>query len=211
MSTGVLGLFKFGKESDIEKFCRLGQLFMQPLREYRNREDDELRSDKDEGASWTIQPDLAKLQMEVDGVFRAIPGIVGPIRYSRDQDQDVNVFCMYALCRKTPQTLVDPKNFSFGDTYVSLKDGDEFLRRVRQAVIPTGQQLHWQLVEYLERNTYSGPMGIFSKFNNFQYQSEFQIVLTPGMGEKYFLNIGDLSDITMTGKLLEINNQIKVE
>jgi len=31
------------------------------------------------------------------------------------------------------------------------------------------------------------------------------------MGEKYFLNIGDLSDITMTGKLSEINNHIKVE
>ena len=50
MSTGVLGLFKFGKESDIEKFCRLGQLFMQPLREYRSREDDELRSDSGAGA-----------------------------------------------------------------------------------------------------------------------------------------------------------------
>lgn len=211
MSTGVLGLFKFGKESDIEKFCRLGQLFMQPLREYRSREDDELRSDKDEGVSWITQPDLAKLQLEVDGVFQAIPKIVGPIRYSRDKDQDVNVFCMYALRRKTPQTLIDPKNFAFGDTYVLLKDGDEFLRRVRQAVIPTGQQLDWRLVEYFARNRYSGPMDIYSKFNNFQYQSEFRIALVPGMGEKYFLNIGDLSDITMTGKLSEINNHIKVE
>lgn len=79
--------------------------------------------------------------MKVDGVYRDFPGIAGPIRNFRDQDQNVNVFCMYALRRKTPQTLVDPKNFSFGDTYVLLKDGDEFLRRVRQAVIPTGQQL----------------------------------------------------------------------
>lgn len=51
MSSEVLGLFKFGKESDIGKFCRLGQLFMQPLREYRSLEDDELRGDKDEGGA----------------------------------------------------------------------------------------------------------------------------------------------------------------
>jgi len=161
MSTGVLGLFKFGKDSDIENFCRLGQLFMRPLNEFRSFEADELRGDNDEGTSWTMQPDLAKLRMEVDGVFRDVPGIAGPIRHSPDQDQNVNVFCMYALRRMNPQTLVDPKNFRFGDTYVLLKDGDESLQRVRQAAVPGDQQLRWQLVDYLERSTYSGRMGIF--------------------------------------------------
>lgn len=211
MSTGVLGLFKFGEESNIEKFCRLGQLFMRTLNDFRHDEVDELRGDKNEGTHWTIQPELAKLQMEVDGVFREIPRIVGPIRYSRDREKDVNIFCMYALRRRNPQTLIDPKNFSFGDAYVLLKDGDEFLRRVRQASIPKGQQLCWRLVEYVDPNTYSGAMGIFSKFSHFQYQSEFRIALVPGTGEHQFLNIGDLSDITMTGKLSELNSHIKIE
>lgn len=173
MSTGVLGLFKFGKESDIEKFCRLGQLFMRTLNDFRRDEADELRGDENEGTHWTIQPDLAKLQMEVDGVFREIPGIVGPIRYSRDLDKGVNIFCMYALRRRNPQTLIDLKNFSFGDTYVLLKDGDEFLRRVRRASIPNGQQLCWRLVEYVDPNTYSGAMGIFSKFSTFNTRVSF--------------------------------------
>ncbi len=33
MSSGVLGLFKFGKQGHIEEFCRLGRLFMRPLAE----------------------------------------------------------------------------------------------------------------------------------------------------------------------------------
>jgi hypothetical protein len=142
-------LFKFGEKPNIEKFCRLGQLFKRPLHELRSLEADKLRGDKNEGVRWAIQPDQAKLQTEIDGVFRDIPGIVGPIRYSRDQDQNVNVFCMYALCRTNPQVLIDHKNFLFGDTYALLKDGDEFLRRVRRAVMPNGQQLRWRLVNML--------------------------------------------------------------
>lgn len=211
MSTGVLGLFKFGKESDIEKFCRLGQLFMRPLRDFRHDEADELRGDKNEGTHWSVQPDLAKLKMEIDGAFQEIPGIVGSIRFSRDLDKAVNVFCMYALRRRNPQTLIAPKNFSFGDTYALLKDGDEFLRRVRQAVIPNGQRLCWRLVQYADQNTYSGHMGIFSKFSQFQYQSEFRIALIPGTGKPEIINIGNLSDIILTGKLSEINNHIKIE
>jgi hypothetical protein len=211
VGTGVLGLFKFGEEPNIEKFFRLGQLFMRPLHELRSLEADELRGDKNEGVRWTIQPDQAKLQTEIGGAFRDIPGIAGSIRYFPDQDQNVNVSCMYALRRRNPQTLVNPENFRFGDTYVLLKDGDEFLRRVRQAIIPSGQQLCWQLVKYFEWGTYSGPMGIFSKFGHFQYQSEFRIALVPGTGKQEFLNVGDLSDITMMGKLSEINQHIKVE
>jgi hypothetical protein len=54
-------------------------------------------------------------------------------------------------------------------------------------------------------------MEIFSKFSYFRYQSEFRIALVPGTGKQEFLNVGDLSDITMTGKLSEINQHIKVD
>ena len=161
VSTGVLGLLKFGEQSHIEEFCKLGRLFMKPLREFRRLEADELRGDRNEGVHWTLPSEQTKLQMEMDGVFRDIPGISGPIRYSRDLDQSVNVFCMYALRRRDSQSLVDPKNFIFGDTYVLLTDGDEFLKRVRKAVLPQDQQLRWHLVEYVDPTTHMGPMGIF--------------------------------------------------
>lgn len=154
MSSGVPGLFKFGKNVHIEEFCTLGRLYMKSLCDFRRIEADALRSDRKEGTHWTFPSDQVKLQMEINGVFQDIPEISGPIRYSRDRDQSINVFCMYALRRKDPQTLIDPKNFGFGDTYVLLKDGDEFLRRVRNSPVPQGQQLSWQLVEYVASATF---------------------------------------------------------
>lgn len=211
MSTGVLGLFKFGEQTHIEEFCKLGRLFMKPIWKFRRSEADELRGDTSEGTHWTFPSDKVKLQMEVEGEFRDIPGISGPIRYSRDADQNVNVFCMYALRCGNPQLLIDPRNFAFGDAYVLLIDGDDFLRRVRKALLPHGQKLRWQLVDYVDSKIHAGPMGIFSKFTHFQYQSEFRIALLPGTGEDFFFDIGDLSDITTTGKLPDVNNHIKVE
>lgn len=211
MATGVLGLFKFGWAAHIEEFCRLGRLFMRPHREFRDIETDELRRDENEGVHSTFPSDRVKLRMEVDGTFHDIPGISGPIKYSRDRDENVNVFCMYALCRRNPQTLIDPKNCSFGDAYVLLKDGDEFLRRVHMASIPDGQKLRWSLVEYVDPATYLGHMGFFKKFDSFQYQSEFRIALIPGFGKNFCLDIGDLSDITIVGKLSDVNTHLKIE
>lgn len=211
MNTGVLGLFKFGQQSHIEEFCKLGRLFMKPLWKFRRLEADELRGDCTEGVHWTFPSDQVKLQMEVEGEFRDIPGISGPIRYSRDADRNVNIFCMYALRRENPQLLIDPRNFAFGDAYALLMDGDDFLSRVRRALLPQGQELRWQLVDYVNPRTHAGPMGIFSKFTHFQYQSEFRVALLPGTGEDFLFDIGDLSDITTTGKLSDVNDHIKVE
>lgn len=211
MRSGVLGLFKFGESVHIEEFCTLGRLYMRSLGDFRRIEADELRGDRKEGTHWTFPSDQVKLQMETNGVFQSIPEISGPIRYSRDRDQSINVFCMYALCRKDPQTLIDPRNFGFGDTYVLLKDGDEFLRRVRNSLVPKDQQLGWRLVEYVDPATYSGHMGAFRKFNSFQYQSEFRVAMVPGRGEDFRLDIGDLSDIAIVGKLSEVNSHIKIE
>ena len=184
---------------------------MRPIWKFRRLEADELRGDSNEGTHWTVPFDQVKLQMEVEGEFRDIPGISGPIRYSRDADQNVNVFCMYALRRENPQLQIDPRNFAFGDAYALLMDGDDFLRRVRKALLPQGQELRWQLVDYIDSRIHAGPMGIFSKFTHFQYQSEFRIVLLPGTGEDFPFDIGDLSDITTTGKLSDLNDHIKVE
>ena len=90
-------------------------------------------------------------------------------------------------------------------------DGDQFLKRVRQAAIPHGQQIRWQLVEYVDPKTHAGSMGIFRKFTHFKYQSEFRIAMAPGTGSIFVLDIGDLSDITKAGKLSDVNKHLKVE
>ncbi len=211
MSSGVVGLFRFGRSDHIDQFCALGRLFMKPLRHFRELEGDELRGDRDEALCWTYPSDQVQLQVQLDGSFHTIPGISGPFNYSRDLDQTVNVFCMYALQRRDPQCLVDPRVCSFGDTYALLLDGDEFLRRVQQTPLPSGQRLEWHLVEYVDPGRHTGHMGPFRKFTRFDYQSEFRIAMFPGTGADFCLDVGELSDIAITGPSERVNRRIRIE
>ncbi len=205
-----MGLFKFGLRQHIEEFVGEGHLYMNTLSYFRTLEDGTLRQDKEEGSAFCMQPGKAKLGIEVDGAFQEIPDIVGPIVYWDEIDQRSNVFCMYVLRASPAAALIDPQNFEFGDTFALLTDGNEFLRRVRLAVQDSGQRLQWGLVEYVDRATYHGSMGIFKKFSSFSYQSEFRIALVPGTGRAYSLRVGDLSDITLTGKLADLNSRLKI-
>jgi len=206
----VLGIFRFGRQPHIEEFSKLGRLYMKPISYFRELERDHLRGDPVEGTTWTMPSSKAELQVEVHGEFQTIPGITGAVRFSSDRDSTLNVFCMYALRLKHRETLIDPRNFTFGDTYATLLDADEFLRRVQRASIPPGQQLQYRLVEYVSPTEYLGPMGAFRKFANFEYQSEFRIAVVPGTGGDFGLDVGDLSDLVLTGELQGVNNRIRV-
>jgi hypothetical protein len=107
--------------------------------------------------------------------------------------------------------LVDPRNLAFGDTFAALRDGDEFLRRVHDAVKRAGYELQWNVVEYVDKSTYHGPMGIFRKSSEFSYQSEFRIAVLRGTGSPYTLHVGDLSDLVFAGPLAELNGRLKVD
>ena len=129
----VLGLLKFGKRAHIEEFIRAGHLYMNPLSYFVRLENEMLRGDKDEGSTFCMQPDKAKLSIEIDGEFKEIPGIVGPILFREDANLIANIFCMYAVRHDPATPLFDPQNLDFGNTYVLLTRGDAFLRRVKVA------------------------------------------------------------------------------
>lgn len=84
------------------------------------------------------------------------------------------------------------------------------MRRVRAAVQNTPYRLQWDAVQYLDETLYEGPMGIFTKVSDFEYQSEFRIALLPGTGAALRLEVGDLSDIVMLGSLPSLNDRLKL-
>ncbi len=145
----VFGLLKFGKRAHIEEFTREGHLYMNTLTYFAGLENEMLRGDKDEGTILCMQSDKAKLSIEIEGEFKEIPGIIGPILFREDANLTANVFCMYAVRDNQGPILVDPQNFGFGNTYVLLTKGDEFLRRVKVAAEKAGKTLQWNLVTYI--------------------------------------------------------------
>jgi hypothetical protein len=205
----VLGVFKFSKRKYIDEFVR-GGLYMNTLAHFAKIEDNPVRRDEREGQAFWMQPDKVKLAVKIDGVFEPIPGIVGPIAHTDGSNLAANVFCMYALKASVAKRLVDPRNLEFGDTFAVLRDCDEFLRRARVAAEKAGHGLLWSLVEYVDPSEYHGPMGIFRKSSEFSYQSEFRMAILAGMGSPR-LEVGDLSDITITGPMEELNQRLRVE
>jgi hypothetical protein len=67
------------------------------------------------------------------------------------------------------------------------------------------------LVKYIDDTSYEGPVGIFTKFSNFSYQSELRIGLFPGTGALLRLQVGNLSDIVILGRLSELNDRLRVQ
>ena len=206
----VLGLFKFGKHDHIEEFVREGHLFMNTLAYFRELEADFLMADKHEGAVYCVQADGAQLCMQHGEKWVDIGTICDQILPSDGSEHTTNVFCMYAFQESAYDSLVDSRNFDFGDTFAVLTKGDEFLRRVYAAATLDNVKLRQGLVEYVEKSTYNGPMGIFRKFSDFAYQSEFRIAVLSGTNGPFSLRVGDLSDISIVGNLSELNERIKI-
>ena len=205
----VLGMFKFGANQHIEQFAQ-DLLYMNTLKQFVEIETSSLRRDSYEGTSHLWRGDGAILSVEVDGQFVPVGELQGPLRYQPDALQNVNVFCMYALRESASDTFVDPRNFAFGDTFAILKDFDEFMKRVKAAV-PAGQELRYDLVKYIDADSYKGPVGIFKKLSDFSYQSEFRIALLPGTGAALPFDVGNLSDVVILGPLSELNDRLRVQ
>lgn len=132
------------------------------------------------------------------------------MRSRKPDSLKANVFCMYALRASASDTLVDPRNGEFGDTFATVIQFDEFMKRVNSAIRGGGHELQWHLVEYVDDASYEGPLGIFKKSFRFSYQSEFRIALLPGIGAAHPLYVGDLSDIVMVGPLADLNRRLKL-
>jgi len=112
---------------------------------------------------------------------------------------------MYTLRFSFEKPLIDPRNYNFGDSYVCIFDIKEFDRRITEVVMKNKLCVTRGMVEYLDRQTYNGKMGVFKKFNNYQYQNEYRYVLEPGYGKPYRLVIGDISSISHIGDISELD------
>lgn len=114
----------------------------------------------------------------------------------------------------------------FGDTGLIILDCLEFFKKINAAIYLENKKLYNDaieplgdgLVEYVDKNTYSGRMGLFKKFKGYSHQNEFRIALDVpesllDINDVFKLDIGDISDITKIFKTREFDNimEIKIE
>jgi hypothetical protein len=184
-----------------------GNLFMNTPGYFKALEAaDFVRADSDEGIHSSLQTAEVSVKGE-NGEWIPIGGLINPVIYRTEEAAAYNMFCMYALQEHIDEPL-DDRNIAFGDTFVVIRDADEFLRRVQEAAAKAGRPYHHSLIEYVDRETYHGLMGPFRKFSTFSYQQEFRMVLHGGDGQPTTLEIGDIRDICIVGPSAEFNQRL---
>jgi hypothetical protein len=113
-------MFKFGKREHIEQFAH-GILYMNTLGHFIKLEADSVRGDPHEGADHMVQAHSWLLQIKVGEEFVDVGTIEGAVRHQIPSDLNANLFCMYALRASAADTLVDPRNQAFGDTFAAVR------------------------------------------------------------------------------------------
>jgi hypothetical protein len=204
----IHGLIKFLDRTYLDDFLS-GSLYMNTLQYFAEQETSdpsaEVRGDSWEGMARALG--ITSMKVRIDSVYIPIAGIDHQLPWCQSGGIRANVFCMYALAENwTPP--VDEENFKFGDIFACITNVGEFFRRLKAAEKTCEYRLLCDLVEYFPQ-TYQGEVGIFKKRSQFQYQSELRIAVDPGPGQPYRLEIGDLSDIVVTGALREINECLR--
>lgn len=199
----VIALFKLGKNADMAELLHKGHVFMNTVPYYTNLEEGSPRSDPDEGTGYCQQADGATLSMQHDAEWRTVGTLTGPIRVRDRTLTTANLYCLHARRRSEYGTLLNLDRFRFGDSYVLFLDANEFFRRLNQAVTQAGHEPRYAIVDYVDRRTYSGRMGLFKKFSEYSDESELRIAVLPGTASPLSLHLGDLSDIAMMGSTSE--------
>lgn len=189
----------------VEPFLR-GNIYMNSSMYFANLDGgDKVRSDRSEGLHWAYQ--VQSICIAKDGCWLPIQGLINPVTHRTPASSGYNMFCLYTF-NSDPQDSFDSRNLGFGDSFVIIHNLKEFVERVKVAVECLGRELNCGLVQYVDRNSYHGPMGPFRKIDDFAYQNEFRFVLAGGMGDAITLQIGDLTDIATAGNALELNSLI---
>lgn len=201
-NTTPLALIKFGKREHLNQIRDEGWLRMCTVGHYRdNYEQDDPRSDPNEGVSRIYQPEQSTITIYVDDEsYTFDPNeLAGPAIISMNEDLDYNVFCMYTLYYEGDVILpADEENLRFGDHALLIPRPyiGEFFNRVDIAAQQAGFGIQRNFVTYVDENRHHGGMGPFRKFDRFAYQNEYRFVLDPTGEDPYWLNIGSITDIS---------------
>jgi hypothetical protein len=196
-------LLKLGQREHME-MLRKGLLYMNSLAFFKLLEADPARSDPYEGTDSIIQPfDIAEfiLDPHIPGldpfhVHGAPDGLVGPVRIALNRTSSCNILCMFAVNRLIEAPIFPKSRQWFGDSFVLFTDIREFFTRLEAVAKRQGLKVEGRPVEYYDETKYSGRTGRFRKPSIYSHQSEYRIVVEPGVDGPFRFEIGDLSDIT---------------
>lgn len=103
---------------------------------------------------------------------------------------------------------------NFGDSVLIIKNGDEFVNRVKKGLLDAGygftsdhvQYYAFNNVEHLKQVQSDNSRIAFWKRNKYSYQQEYRFLIHDSVDDYLSVNIGDISDITKLLRTEELLN-----
>jgi hypothetical protein len=194
----VIAMCKIGRADYMEDLVKNGVVYMNTAGFFRDLDKVDPRHDPDEGASFCTQATGATLAVEKNGKFEDIATLTGPIIHTPDDLREANLYCLHVRRESDLDKEFCLAPLKFGETAVFILDVGKFLGRVADAVHRQGRLVSYRTVEYVDRASYNGSMGLFRKFATKAAESEFRIAVMPGASGPLSLTVGPLTDITVT-------------
>ncbi len=222
-------LMKFGSEENLKKL-QAGQLYMKNLKYYVDLEkttDDEDVGDKYDGQM--VLQDI-KINMYTVDANKFIAQFNAPTASMDLGYLQCPVFCMFMFdYRNHVEEHLDGENLTvkyqfteeqlkkmpnFGDSVLIIKNGDEFVNRVKKGLLDAGygftrdyvQYYAFNNVEHLKQVQKDNSRIAFWKRNKYSYQQEYRFLVHDFVDDYLSVDIGDISDITQLLRTEELLN-----
>ncbi len=213
MSTDTARTFKLIKfiHARYTNEFQAGKIRMGSVAGYRNNDelDQGCRQDPKENLGAVYQGD--KIVVTINGL--QVGEIAGPMEVRQEIDNISYLLSMVAITDQNPRASygslqLDPRLGALGDKAVIVTNVTEFQKRLKSAIDGRGDLgSHPGLgnrasgfVEYVDLAIHHGDIGPFRKSVAFAFQHEWRLALLDrnerGLDE-IFLEVGDLTDITM--------------
>lgn len=210
-----------------ECFSR-GCIKLGSLKSYIEYEDSQggMRGDQFEGLSQWLHPD--RTEIEIARHKLNPDDIVGPVALQSSRVLEQHALCLYAITNgdwdQIPEDQVEHfkeslaihrSNFGLGQYCVVITNSQEFIDRMETALREKCFRFARGLVEYFDEQELHGSLDAdkvgFYKRSVYEVQSEYRFLVDSDVSAEipFWLEVGDLSDITMIMTPAEFNENLE--
>tara|TARA_R110002072_G_scaffold16233_1_gene63706 strand:+ start:1188 stop:1850 length:663 start_codon:yes stop_codon:yes gene_type:complete len=191
---------RISKEEYIDSLQKIGQIYCNTIRYFREIENDGQKADENEGKAFIKQvkniviKDRERILAKADSA-----------QLYYDNSKDIgNIYCLYgvesSLMNKNifseQMVKINRDSYGLGQYALIIHHPTEFMKRVSQKLKTLNKQFNFSPVKYYDKDAYNGELSPFYKSKEFAHQSEIRIWIPSQIEQVYEFQIGDISDIS---------------
>lgn len=194
-------LFRRGKEEHIKALYENGEIYINTIDFIRKCDENEERSDEDDGINYRKFFGEATIKMcdvgddiEKNGFTLKTDNLI----LKQDNEVKGNIYCLtgiYSTDLMGEREEIRHKTQSFGDSLILIYKPQIFLERIFSELQRLGYTNYKANKVFYYGNEYSGKVNFFRKHEKFEFQKEYRIFIPNKENKPIKLNIGNLSDI----------------